>query len=100
MAEDYKIDLLELRGSFADAFGIPQCLLSTFLNYAVDGNKDGKISLFNKDDSIHSIANYLSKSGWKDSASQKEKESVIWEYNHSEPYIDTVLYIADKLKMK
>ncbi len=97
ISRKYKIDLMNLKGSFAGAFGIPQFLPSTFLNYAVDGNKDGTISLFNKSDAIYSIANYLSKLGWKDNASQKQKESVIWQYNHSQPYIDTVLYIAGKL---
>lgn len=97
MSHDHHIDLLELQGSFAGAFGIPQFLPSTFLNYAVDGNGDGITSLFNNADAIFSIANYLKHSGWKDEASRGEKESVIWQYNHSDPYIDTVLYIAGEL---
>ena len=98
LAKEQQVNLLNLKGSFAGAFGIPQFLPSTYINHAVDGNGDGIISLFNLADAIFSIANYLMHSGWKDNASQKEKESVIWQYNHSEPYIDTVLYLAGELE--
>jgi membrane-bound lytic murein transglycosylase B len=98
LAKEQQINLLNLKGSFAGAFGIPQFLPSTFINHAVDGNGDGIISLFDMSDSIFSVANYLMHEGWKDNASQKEKESVIWQYNHSEPYIGTVLYVAGELE--
>jgi membrane-bound lytic murein transglycosylase B len=97
MAKKHDLDLLMLKGSSAGAFGIPQFLPSTFVNYAVDGNKDGHISLFVKEDAILSTASYLSASGWKNDAPYKHKEEVIWKYNHSEPYISTVLGLADKL---
>lgn len=100
IAELHKLDLMELFGSYAGAFGYPQFLPSTFLKFGVDGNGDGKISLFDYADAIHSTANYLTHSGWKDSASQKEKEAVIWKYNHSTPYIKTVLAIAKALETK
>ena len=100
IAEKNKINILNIKGSFAGAFGIPQFLPSTYLSYAVDGNNDGKISLFQIPDAVYSIGNYLMHLGWKDGASQKEKENVIWEYNHSAPYIEAVLSIAKELEAR
>ncbi len=92
------VDILALRGSSAGAFGMPQFLPSSYLRFAVDANRDGKISLFHKADAIWSAANYLSHFGWRDNASVAEKRKVLWKYNHSEAYIDTVLEVADRLK--
>jgi len=100
MAKKNSINLLELKGSSAGAFGIPQFLPSTFLRFGQDGNKDGRISLFTKEDAVLSTAHYLSSSGWQDNGSQQSKEEVIWKYNHSEPYIETVLSIAYKLSQE
>jgi membrane-bound lytic murein transglycosylase B len=94
IAKKDRIDLLELRGSYAGAFGMPQFLPSTFLRFAVDGNKDGRISIFNEADTALSIAHYLSSFGWKDNASREEKAAVVWHYNHSEAYVDTILDVA------
>lgn len=52
-------------GSSAGAFGYSQFLPSSYQAYAVDGNNDGQIDLFNWDDAHHSTANYLAKHGWK-----------------------------------
>ena len=39
--------------------------ISSYRNYAVDGNADGKIDLFNSwDDILMSIGNYLKENGW------------------------------------
>lgn len=55
----------EFIGSWAGAFGHFQFMPSTFLNYAVDGDKDGKIDLINSlPDAFYSAGNYLSKMGW------------------------------------
>ncbi|MBX7143575.1 MAG: lytic murein transglycosylase [Oligoflexia bacterium] len=92
-----RIDLLELRGSGAGAFGIPQFLPSSYLRFGVDANRDGLISLFHESDAIWSTANYLSSMGWNDASSTEDKQKVIWKYNHSQAYVDTVLSIADRL---
>lgn len=55
----------KIMSSWAGAFGYPQFLPSSIRSYAVDFDNDGKIDLINSiDDSIGSIANYLSKNGW------------------------------------
>ncbi len=55
-----------IKGSWAGAFGNMQFMPSTFVNYAVDGDGDGKIDLFNNPkDFFHSAGNFLSKIGWE-----------------------------------
>jgi Membrane-bound lytic murein transglycosylase B len=50
--------------------GAPQFISSSYRNYAVDGNADGKVDLFNSwDDVLMSIGNYLKQNGWNTSKS-------------------------------
>lgn len=98
IAERLGIDPLEIRGSGAGAFGLPQFLPSSYLKFAVDGNGDGRVSLFNPDDAIASCANYLAKHGWKQGLSTAERRRVLWQYNKSDPYIDTVLALAARIR--
>lgn len=58
---------LEVTGSFAGAMGIPQFISSSYRDYAVDFNGDGRRDLFGSvADAIGSVANYLSRFGWDD----------------------------------
>lgn len=98
VAKRKEVDLFELRGSSAGAFGIPQFLPSSFLRFAIDGNNDGTVSLFDPLDAIWSAANYLKQNGWKERLTLKEKRAVIRKYNNSEPYVDAVLAVAARLK--
>lgn len=97
IADQLGIDPLELRGSGAGAFGLPQFLPTSYLAYGVDGDRNGHVSLFNPDDAIASCANYLKEHGWRDDISGDERRRVIWHYNRSDPYIDTVLGLASRL---
>lgn len=94
------LDLLELRGSVAGAFGIPQFLPRSYLKFAMDGNANGSISLFEPEDAVFSAANFLHSAGWNDAATISEKRRVIWKYNRSEAYIDTVLKVAVRLRSR
>ena len=59
------VALGDLRGSWAGAMGQTQFMPSTFRNYAVDFNGDGKRDPWNQPaDVFASAANYLSKIGW------------------------------------
>lgn len=91
------IDPLSLRGSGSGAFGMPQFLPRSYLSYGADGNGDGRVSLYDADDAIFSCANYLASHGWRPGISRAEKRRVIWHYNRSDAYIDTVLALADRL---
>lgn len=63
-------DPLSLKGSYAGAMGKPQFMPSSYRNYAIDFDGDGKRDLLgNTEDAIGSIANYLSRFGWIESAS-------------------------------
>ena len=56
----------EMSGSWAGAMGQTQFMPSTFLSYAVDFNKNGKINIWqDTEDALASGANYLAKSGWQ-----------------------------------
>jgi membrane-bound lytic murein transglycosylase B len=98
VADRLRIDPLEIRGSGSGAFGIPQFLPHSYLRYGVDGDGDGHVSLYDAGDAIPSCAHYLQEYGWKAGLSRKEQRNVIWGYNHSDAYIDTVLWIADEVK--
>ncbi len=90
-----KIDVFQVRSSWAGAFGLPQFIPTTFLNFAVDGDNDKKIDIFKIPDSVFSIANYLSKNGWKEKAKKNHKKRVVFTYNHSKLYCDTVIKLSE-----
>lgn len=87
-----------LKGSWAGAFGISQFLPSSYVRWAVDGNKDGVINLFHFEDAIHSVGNYLKINGWGNT--DKEQRAAVYHYNHSTAYVDAVLKLAKKLGKK
>src|SRR4249919_2821149 len=67
LGKDTGMDVSTLRGSYAGAMGWGQFMPSSYRQYAVDGNGDGKRDLFdNVDDVVESVANYFAqKGGWK-----------------------------------
>lgn len=89
------MDIAKLRGSWAGAFGLPQFLPSSYLRCAVDGNNDNIIDLYNIDDAIFSVANYLKMAGWSNNPEDKSK--AIHSYNSSNDYVNAVLTLAAKL---
>jgi len=55
-----------MSGSWAGAMGQLQFMPSTFNSYAVDGDGDGRIDIWNSlPDVFYSAANFLSQSGWR-----------------------------------
>lgn len=56
----------DMKGSWAGAMGQNQFMPSSFFNFAVDGNGDGRRDIWQSlPDVFASTANYLSKSGWQ-----------------------------------
>jgi membrane-bound lytic murein transglycosylase B len=98
LADGRAIDPLDIRGSGSGAFGLPQFLPTSFLRFAIDGNENGAISLYDPADAIASAANYLSSYGWKPGIDRAQQRSVIWNYNRSDAYIDTVLFLAERIE--
>lgn len=92
------IDPTTIRGSYAGAMGICQFMPSNIGRLAADGNGDSRIDLFNHDDAIASVANYLRHHGWKSGQSYEKAYKVVRRYNNSRPYAETILTIAKQLK--
>ncbi len=96
---DEKIDPLEIWGSSAGALGMAQFIPSSFIAYSL--NKKGLVGwLLNKEEAIMSIGNYLKSHGWKMDLPLEKKWKLIWYYNRSEPYMDTIIQVAQKIKQK
>jgi membrane-bound lytic murein transglycosylase B len=92
------MDPTVIKGSYAGAMGISQFMPSNFAPYGKDGNADGQVDLFVHADAISSIASYLKHYGWKPGISREQAFKVVYHYNHSKYYVNTILDIADKLK--
>ncbi len=87
-----------LKGSVMGAIGWPQFLPSSLVRFGADGKGYGRIDLYNAEDAIFSTANYLRGHRWCEAKFPSDKESVIWDYNHSKPYVRTVLRIAERIR--
>jgi peptidoglycan lytic transglycosylase B len=98
MFRDNLQHLYEVRGSYAGAIGMPQFLPSSYLRWAVDGNRDGRIDLNDLHDALPSIANYLYAHGWDEDADFRQRWRAVWEYNHSPNYVQTIFEIAFRLQ--
>jgi len=66
LAHEQGLDSLAIRGSYAGAMGIPQFMPTSYRQYAVDFNGDGRIDLLTQtEDAIGSVANYLKRFKWQ-----------------------------------
>ncbi len=65
--QDGDTDPMHLTGSWAGAMGHTQFMPSSFLQYAVDFNGDGRRDIWSDDptDALASTAAYLARSGWR-----------------------------------
>jgi membrane-bound lytic murein transglycosylase B len=100
IAKRNKVDIFTIKGSSAGAVGLPQFLPSAFIRYAVDGDNDGVISLHDEADAIWSAGNYLAHFGFRKEIPMQEKRSIIWRYNKSKSYIDTVLELSKAIEKR
>lgn len=65
LTREQNMDPQTVKGSYAGAMGIPQFISSSYRNFAVDFDKDGRIDIWNNPaDAIGSVANYFSEHGW------------------------------------
>jgi membrane-bound lytic murein transglycosylase B len=89
-----RLDPLTIKGSWAGAFGFSQFLPSSILRSGADGNRDGCVDLFCYEDAVYSIGNYLQKAGFR-LGNRGSWSRAIHSYNHSDPYVETVLTLAE-----
>jgi len=89
--ENDMVDFQNIKSGWAGALGQCQFMPSSYLKYAVDENNDGKIDIWNtKEDVFGSIANYLSKNGWKG--------NLIWGRNVSTKEVNNIFSYNKKNK--
>lgn len=92
-----QMDPVGIQGSVFGAIGICQFMPSNALKFGIDFNNDGRIDLFSTQDAMASMANYLFSYGWKSGLDRATQEQVIYQYNHSIPYVNAVLEVAERL---
>ena len=64
LGREQGFDIATLKGSYAGAMGWGQFMPSSYRDYAVDGDGDGRVDLFNDlDDVFASVSNYFAKKG-------------------------------------
>ncbi|MEH6358542.1 MAG: lytic murein transglycosylase B [Pseudomonadales bacterium] len=66
LTRDEQMNPQSLKGSYAGAMGYGQFMPSSFLEYAIDFDGDGRKDIWqNPVDAIGSVANYFARHGWK-----------------------------------
>lgn len=65
LTREQQIAPYALKGSYAGAMGLGQFISSSYRNYALDFNGDGRTDLWHPADAIASVANYLAEHGWQ-----------------------------------
>lgn len=92
LSKEENISIEKMTGSYAGAMGMPQFISSSYRNYAVDFDGDGKRDLWNSiADVIGSVANYFSQHGWQAGAAvvhpvTVKNKSIVKEENSLKPY--------------
>jgi peptidoglycan LD-endopeptidase LytH len=67
-------------------------IIEKYGGYGVDANGDGLADPFQIEDAVFSAANYLARNG----AANGEIEQAVFAYNHSDEYVEDVLYFAER----
>jgi membrane-bound lytic murein transglycosylase B len=94
---------LDVKGSYAGAFGYGQFMPTSFKSYAVDMDGDGMREPFEWADVFASIANYLLKRGnYQIGSTDFSENSLNWQavykYNPSRNYVMVILELRSELK--
>jgi membrane-bound lytic murein transglycosylase B len=66
LIERKQVSVEQLKGSWAGAMGHMQFMPTALLKYAIDGDNDGKVDIWQSEvDALTTAANYLNKIGWQ-----------------------------------
>lgn len=93
-AMENNLDPFQMPSSVYGAIGYCQFIPSSVSQYAVDGNDDDMINLFEDADAIASLSNFLDKHGWESTDSMDEKIKILRYYNNTAIYGNTVLALS------
>ena len=80
------------KGEISDKDKTNPKIIAKYGGYGVDANEDGKADPFQLDDAMHSAAKYLASNG----AAAGDLKKAIHMYNHSDKYVEDVLYYYNK----
>lgn len=83
-------------GEISSEEKVDPAAIAQYGGYGIDGNGDGTADPFNLADALYSAAHYLSENG----AADGDLERAIFQYNHSEEYVEDVLFYYDKYVQK
>jgi membrane-bound lytic murein transglycosylase B len=93
-------DVFYYIGSFAGACGWAQFIPSSLNRFFIDARDIPEdIDIYDLDDTLHSIENYLYNSGLDEGTSwlKQSRWDAVYSYNRSSAYVEAVLYIFDSL---
>ncbi|WP_252503380.1 lytic transglycosylase domain-containing protein [Sporosarcina sp. Marseille-Q4943] len=82
------------KGNIPDKDKTDPAVIQKYGGYGVDANGDGVADPFDIEDAVYSAAHYLSKSG----AADGEIEKAIFHYNHSDKYVEDVLWFFNEFE--
>nr|WP_285851900.1 lytic transglycosylase domain-containing protein [Sporosarcina luteola] len=82
------------KGNIPDKDKTDPAVIKKYGGYGVDANGDGIADPFDIEDAIFSAAHYLSKSG----AADGEIEKAVFHYNHSDKYVEDVLWFFNEFE--
>ncbi|WP_027188005.1 lytic murein transglycosylase [Desulfovibrio cuneatus] len=85
-------------GSMYGAVGLCQFMPSNIERYAVDGDANGQVNLFDPIDAMASIANFLAEHGWRGARTEDAKLAVLLHYNQDTLYARQVLAVAGHMQ--
>ena len=95
------LDPATAKGAWAGEIGQTQFMPTSYVKYAIDYDRDGRIDLVNSvPDVLASTANYFKGSGWQRGQSWQQGQpnfAVIQEWNKSEVYAKTIAHFATEL---
>ena len=102
LGKETGLDITTLKGSYAGAMGWGQFMPSSYREFAVDGDGDGKRDLFNNlDDVFASIANYfVKKGGWERGGPVTVRANAAANAQPIEPESLDPLYTMDELAQR
>lgn len=76
------------QGGIPDSEKTDPEVIAAYGGYGTDGNGDGIADPYDLTDALYSAANYLSQNG----AADGELEKAIFQYNHSDQYVEDILH--------
>ncbi|MGG0668135.1 lytic transglycosylase domain-containing protein [Sporosarcina koreensis] len=82
------------KGNIPEKDKTDPAVIQKYGGYGVDANGDGIADPFDIEDAIFSAAHYLSKSG----AADGEIEKAVFHYNHSDKYVEDVLWFFNEFE--